>query len=184
MDSRSKNKGINKEFKRNTSASASFKWSTIPGVQMLELTKLSNFAIVRDQLHSVLKSEFGELADFLMGHPLFQPEPPNIELIKDDLPDLTEEQVNILYLDDLKKYRSRQREIKQVYVKIFGKIMVICDTNLKERLKRMDDYVVAAINHDCHQLWLTISSIVGDDGTDFDPTTKTFSEKWVHKKAC
>ena len=43
-------------------------WSTLTGVQRLELNKLHLFPVIKSQLHDVLTGEFGEQADVLQGN--------------------------------------------------------------------------------------------------------------------
>ena len=41
------------------------------------------------------------------------------------------------------KYLTDVRTTKREYAKLFGDIESICDTNLKLRLQRMDEYITA-----------------------------------------
>ena len=60
------------------------------------------------------------------------------------------------------------------YIKIFGEIESICDANLREKLKRMDEYSDAAEAQDTEALWRTITSLVCDDGNDQSPAERRF----------
>ena len=53
-------------------------WSSIKGVQKLKLTKLNVFSTVRRQLYDVLVTEFGDLADFIIGNRITYPPAPDI----------------------------------------------------------------------------------------------------------
>ena len=49
------------------------RWSPVKGVQMLELSKMHMFHLIRAQFAAAMKSKFGELADFIDGGPVYQP---------------------------------------------------------------------------------------------------------------
>ena len=64
-------------------------WTVIKGVQKLELAKLNNFPTVRRQLYDVIVAEFGDLADFLIGEPVYHPATPDFGEMKIQYGDLT-----------------------------------------------------------------------------------------------
>ena len=73
--------------------------SSIKGVQKLELTKLNLLLTVRRQLYDVLVTEFGDLADFIIGNQIVYSHE-----IAGELDQLDEMEVRNLYLNAVEKY--------------------------------------------------------------------------------
>ena len=116
------------------------RWSPLKGVQMLELNKMHMFHIIRAQFAAAVMSKFGETADFINGRPIYQP-----RLVVEDYAAVGLKSEVTLHLESkaAEQYLSDVRIAKREYAKLFGDIESICDTNLKLRLQRMDEYITA-----------------------------------------
>ena len=68
----------------------------------------------------------------------------------------------------LRENLPEARKYKENYQKMFGKVMQICDQNVKNRLFRLPDFADVRARHDCIRLWEMICSVVGGDGTELD----------------
>ena len=162
-------KKINGKKQESTAA-----WSPLNGVQRLELNKLHLFPIIKSQLHDVLTGEFGEQADFVIGQPAVEPDKPDMLTIRREFPGLSEDEARSLYVKAAEKAYLKQEKYKENYQKMFGKVMQVCDQNVKDRLFRLPDFTDVRAGHDCIRLWEMISSVVGDDGTELDLEERKF----------
>lgn len=160
----------NKQWSR-VEAKTTVRGSPIPGVQMLELHRLGNFPLVQQQLHAAMKAKYGPVADFIKGKPRYVPTMTDVERLDAAM---SQEQVEMLQEKALTRYLDRVEKAEDDYVKIFGEIESICDTNLREKLERMDEYTDAAETQDTEALWNTIKSLVCDDGNDQNPAERKF----------
>ena len=141
----------NKQWSR-VEAKTTVRGSPIPGVQMLELHRLGNFPLVQQQLHAAMKAKYGPVADFIKGKPRYVPTMTDVERLDAAM---SQEQVEMLQEKALTRYLDRVEKAEDDYVKIFGEIESICDTNLREKLERMDEYTDAAETQDTEALWNT-----------------------------
>ena len=149
-------------------------WSTIKGVQKLELAKLNVFPTVRRQLYDVLVTEFGDLADFIIGNQLIYPPAPDLQEITEEFDQLDAMEVRNLYLKAVEKYYLKRDTLHENLKRIYGKIMSICDDNLHDRLYRLPDFAEVRQQKDAVKLWTMISSMVCDDGADGDLDERKF----------
>ena len=143
-------------------------WSSINGVQKLELSKLHQFPTIKRQLQNALTSEFGEQADFLVGANALEPVAPDLQALSEEFSELNDKEVRSLYMKLVERYKDKKDTYKQNSQKMFGKMLSICDDALSDRLMRLPEYEDVRAEHDCIKLWNMISSVVGDDGTDLD----------------
>ena len=88
-------------------------WSTLTGVQTLELNKLHLFPIIKSQLHDVLTGEFGEQADFIIDQTAVEPDKLDMLTIRREFPGLSDEEARSLYVKAAEKAYLKQEQYKE-----------------------------------------------------------------------
>ena len=98
---------------RNLKEEPRVTWSTLTGVQWLEMNKLHLFLVIKSQLHDVLSREFGEQAEFILGQPVIKPEKPDLLTITREFPGLSDDDARTLYVKAAEKAYLKQVEYKE-----------------------------------------------------------------------
>ena len=85
-------KKIKSKHEYNPIGDSRIVWSSVPGVQKLELVKLHQFSTISRQLRNALTFDLGEQADFLIGVEELGPTRPDLLYIRRDFPHLSEDE--------------------------------------------------------------------------------------------
>ena len=108
----------------------------------------------------MLTGEFGEQEDFVIGQQAVELDKPDMLTVRREFPGLTDDEARTLYVKAAEKAYLKQETYKENYQKMFGKVMQICDQNVKDRLFRLSDFTEVRVGHDCIRLWEMICSVV------------------------
>ena len=122
-------------------------WSSIKGAQKLELSKLN----VRRQLYDVLVTEFGDLADFIIGNQIGYPPAPDLHESAGAFDQLDAMEVRSLYLKAVEKYYLKRDILHENFKKIMVRLSQYA--MIASRLYRLPDFADTRQSKDAVKLW-------------------------------